>query len=76
MMITAIAKSARVYALPISSVVLGLLGLRLARRSRKTAARAYVAGAAWRFAFVGLATNGFAVAALLGWLFIAWVQWG
>jgi hypothetical protein len=74
-MITAFAKSPRVYSLPISAVVFGLIGVLLARRSRKTGGRASLAGAAWRFASAGFVMGALAAAALLGWLVIAWVQW-
>jgi hypothetical protein len=75
-MLTAIASSWRVYILPVSAVVLGLLGLLLARRARSGTGKLSAAAAAARFSVIGASLGGIAIATLLGWLVVYWAVWG
>ena len=75
-MLAAIAGSWQVYILPFSAIILGLLGLLMARRFQRHTSRISIAAIAARFATAGAMLGGLAVATFLGWLGVHWLVWG
>jgi uncharacterized membrane protein YoaK (UPF0700 family) len=74
-MLSALAGCWRIYLLPVSALVLGVLAASLGRRSGSRSGRVTVAATAVRFSVAGASLGGFAVACFLGWLLIRWFIW-
>ncbi len=75
-MLTAIASSWRIYGLPFSAVVLGVLAIALARPGTGHAKKTSLGAAARRFSVAGALLGGFEIAVLAGWLVVHRVVWG